>query len=438
MAKALTAKFIDSVKPSSARKEIPDGGMPGLYLVVQPKREQDGKELPASLSWAVRYRIANRARKLTIGPYPRYGLADARTAAGKALRAVSEGIDPAEEKRLGKLARSNDENQVDVVLNEFIRRHVEAKTRESSARESKRLIDAEVRPEWKKRHIQSITRRDVISLLDNIVDRGVGTTANRVHALLRKFFNWCIERDIVTASPVANVKAPAAEVSRDRVLSNDEIRLLWMASDKIGWPFGPMAKLLLLTGQRRDEVAAAGRREFNLDVKEPVWTIPKDRSKNGIAHAVPLAPAASDILNSLPVVEGDANLMFTTTGETAISGFSRAKAALDAEMLKIAQQEAAERGEDPENVQLAPWRFHDLRRTCASGMASLGQPIHVVEAALNHRSGTIQGVTAVYVRHDFLEEKRRALSAWASMVEEIVGKSSSGTNIVRLAGSRPL
>ncbi|KSV76699.1 hypothetical protein N182_24820 [Sinorhizobium sp. GL2] len=370
---------------------------------------------------------------MTIGPFPLFGLADAREAASKALRAVSEGRDPAEEKKLAKIARSNDDEQVDAVLNQFVKRHVEAKTRDSSAKETKRLIDVEIRPKWKPRHIRSITRRDCIALLDDLVDRGVGTTANRVHSVLRKFFNWCLERDIVTASPMANVKAPASEVSRDRVLTHDEIRLFWKAAGKLGWPFGPAAQLMLITGQRRDEVAASGRREFSLEAKQPDWTIPKERSKNGIAHTVPLAASAVDILQSLPIIEGEADLMFTTTGETPISGFSRAKEALDEEMLKIAQEEAAERGDDPEAVQLAPWRFHDLRRTCASGMASLGFPVHVVEAALNHRSGAIKGVAAVYIRHDYLEEKRRALSAWASLVDEIVGKNESGTKIIRLA-----
>jgi len=433
MAKALTVKFIEAIKPDTLRKEIPDGGMPGLYLVVQPKREKDGKQLPPSLSWAIRYRMAQRARKMTIGPFPLYGLAEAREAASKALRAVSEGRDPGEEKLLAKVARSNDDDQVGAVLNEFIKRHVEAKTRESSAKETKRLIDVEIRPKWKSRHIRSITRRDCISLLDDLVDRGVGTTANRVHSVLRKFFNWCLERDVVTASPMANVKAPSTEVSRDRVLSHNEIRLLWQAASKIGWPFGPAVQLLLITGQRRDEIAASGRSEFILEGKHPDWTIPKERSKNGIAHTVPLAPAAVEILSSLPVIEGEADLMFTTTGETPISGFSRAKDALDEEMIAIARKEAAERGDDPEAVQLAPWRFHDLRRTCASGMAALGFPVHVVEAALNHRSGAIKGVAAVYIRHDFLDEKRRALSAWASQLQEIVGKNESGTNIVRLA-----
>lgn len=420
MAKALTVKFVEAVKPASVRREIPDGGLPGLYLVVQPS---------GAMSWAVRYRAGGKPRKMTIGAYPVYGLGTAREAAGKALRAVSEGRDPGEERKLAKRARPDSQNLIGAVLNDFISRHVEAKNRASSAKESKRLIEVEIRPRWGNRPIQSVTRRDIIEFLDEIADRGAPVTANRVHALLRKFFNWAIERDILQTTPVANVKAPTAEVSRDRVLSHEEIRLAWLGAEAIGWPFGPMAKVLLLTGQRRDEVASATWDEFQLDGPAPCWIIPKERAKNNQTHVVPLSPAVVSILRELPRLKSKRGYVLTTTGETPISGFSKAKAALDLEMLTIARREAVERGEDISGITLAKWRIHDLRRTAASGMAALGQPVHVVEAVLNHRSGAIKGVAAIYNRHDYLEEKRRALSAWANFVMGIVEQKDAGNVI---------
>lgn len=429
MPKAFTVKSIENIKPTSSRQEIPDGGLPGLYLIVQPKREKGGKELAPVMSWAVRYRFSGKPKKFTIGSYPAYKLADARKSAGAALRAVAEGRDPALEKKIAK--RSQADDLIENVLDDFVSRHVEVNNRESSAKESKRIIEADLKPRWKGRQIQSITRREIINLLDDITDRGAPILANRVLSLLRKFFNWAIERDIVQASPVASIKPQSQEISRDRTLTNDEIRLVWKASDKIGWPFGQVVKLLLLTGQRKEEVAAASRSEFTLTGAEPMWIIPKERTKNGKEHFVPLASSVAKLVESVPVVTGKANLLFTTTGETHVSGFSNAKESLDREMLAIARQEAKERGEDPDAVELQPWRFHDLRRTCASGMASLGQPVHVIEAVLNHKSGSIKGVAAVYNRYSYADEKKRALTAWASLVDTLVN-GDRNDNVVTL------
>jgi len=422
MAKALTVKSIEALKADTLRREIPDGGLPGLYLVVQPS---------GAMSWAVRYRFGGKPRKHTIGAYPVYGLADARKSAGIALRAVAEGRDPGDEKKLARSIHGAEQNQIETILDDFLTRHVDVKNKASSAKESRRIIETEIKPKWKERQVQSITRREIISLLDDINDRGAPIMANRVLALLRKFFNWAIERDIITASPAVNVKAQGQETTRDRVLADDELRLVWKAAGSLGWPFGTMTQLLLLTGQRREEVAAASRTEFSLKGDQPMWTIPKERAKNGKEHHVPLAPAVVSILEAMPVIDGKKKLLLTTTGETPVSGFSKAKERLDAEMLTIAKKEAIERGDDPEAVVVTSWRIHDLRRTAASGMASLSIPVHVVEAVLNHKSGSIKGVAATYNRYSYADEKRRALSAWANMVAGIIGEETGG-NVISL------
>lgn len=426
MAKPLTVRSIEAVKPGPSRREIADGAMPGLYLVVQPKKQRDGKELPPTLSWAVRYRYASRPRKMTIGPYPAFSLVQAREAAAAAIRRVAEGRDPGAEKLASEAERSDEDNLVSNVLDDFMRRYVKVENRESTAGATETFIGKYVKPKWKRRNIQSIAKRDVIELLDGIANGGAPASAVRVHAILRRFFNWCVERDILFLSPMATIKPPSPGESRDRVLADEELRLLWKACEKVGWPFGSLVKILMVTAQRREEVSGASWSEFDMDSSAPLWVIPKERAKNGKEHAVPLSPLARDLFKGLPAIDGKAKLVLTTTGKTPVSGFSRAKANLDKVMNDIAKEEAVERGQAPEELQpIEPWTFHDLRRTAASGMAALGVPVHVVEAVLNHKSGTIKGVAAVYNRYDYAKEKRDALTGWAVSILRAVGTPSS-------------
>ncbi|MEY9328268.1 tyrosine-type recombinase/integrase [Sinorhizobium fredii] len=422
----LSQKKLESIakaagsKSYTVRTEIPDAGQPGLYLIVQPS---------GSMSWAFRYRHAGRPRKLTIGAFvlgedATFTLARAREAAQEASRVVSDGRDPAEVREQERAQEPEPEPvKVDIVgdvLDEFIKRHVKKKNRESTQKNTEAFIDKRIRPEWKDRDIKSITKRDVVKLLDDIADDGAPESAARVRAILSKFFNWAVDRDIVDASPVPKGSTAKQGASRERVLTDEEIRLVWLACGKVGWPFGDLVKLLLLTAQRRNEVAHAAMREFELGANNQLWTIPPERSKNGKEHLVPLSAFALQVIAGFPKV-GDTYLL-STTGETPISGFSRAKAAIDAEMLKIAKEEAALRGMAAEDVNLEPWTLHDLRRTAASGMARLGVPIHVVEAVLNHQSGTIKGVAKIYNRYQYVDEKRQALTDWAELVRAVAAQ----------------
>lgn len=414
-AKALTVKAIEALKGSASRREIPDGGRPGLYLVVQPSGLK---------SWAVRYRAKGKPRKLTLGAYPALGLAAARDAAVQALREVSEGGDPAEAKKALKTAPKAAEGRgqattVAEAFDQFLTRHVRAKRRPATVEAYEGAVRSKVLPAWGDRPIAEIDRKAVRDLLDGLVDRGTPYAANRLHALLRVAFGWFADRDIVQVSPVVQ-KAPAKEESRDRVLSDSEVRWLWQATDAVGWPFGPMVKLLVVTAQRREEVSGAEWVEFALAGDRPEWVIPKERAKNGASNAVPLSPLALSILQGLPRVkdgQGRERFILTTTGDSPISGFAKAKASLDAAMTALAQREAADRGEDAQLVSIAPWRFHDLRRTAASGMAALGVAPHIIERILNHRAGVIRGVAAVYNRHRYADECRQALVAWSERVK---------------------
>jgi integrase len=409
MPKPLTAQSVERIKPDPQRRlEIPDAILPGLYLVVQPS---------GAKSWVVRYRFGGKPRKLTLGPYPALNLAGARERGRAALQTVASGHDPGTEK-LEALRHARDgrpdTDQASAVIDEFIARHVRSNNKRRTAEEVERTFKLHVRPYWSNRRIQEITRRDVIELLDRIIDNGKPVQANRTLAAIRKLFNWAVDRSILEVSPVIRIKAPAQEESRDRVLSDYELYLVWKAADCLGFPFGPLVQILILTAQRRDEVAKARQSEFNKS--GDLWTIPRERTKNNEEHDVPLSEAAREIIKELPRIKGAAGFLFTTTGDTSISGYSKAKARLDAIMLRIAREKAMTCGEDPDEIQIKPWRLHDLRRTATSGMARLGQPVHVIEAVLNHRSGEISGVAAVYNRHSYLSEKRRALEAWGLFI----------------------
>jgi integrase len=249
------------------------------------------------------------------------------------------------------------------------------------------------------------------------MDAGKGTLANRTLSQLRKLFNWAVERDVLSASPCNGLKAPSSEDTRDRVLTHDEIRWLWKACEEQMFPFGPLAQVLLLTGQRRSEVA--GMRAVELCFRNRMWSLPKERTKNGEAHDVPLPDEVVHIIKALPRIAGH-GFIFTNTGVTPVSGFSRAKTSLDKLMTEAACLETSK-----SKTSIEPWTLHDLRRTCASGMAALGIAPHIVESVLNHKSGTIKGVAAVYNRHQYSGEKRQALEAWATRVAEIVAYDSN-------------
>ncbi|MDI2103927.1 site-specific integrase [Bradyrhizobium sp. Mp64] len=448
MAKPLTPITVKNAKPGSERREVRDFGCQGLYLIIQPS---------GAKSWAYRYRFAGKPKKLTIGPVylsdgkgdePEHAeldqpntLSGARELAGAAARQVAKGIDPAghkfRERRASQLRAENaellDRDTVEAVARLFIERYAKSQTKswdqtarliglkadpEDDSKLVKTETGGEVLSQWGARTVHEITRRDVHALLDGIVARGAPVTANRVLAAIRKMFNWAVERDILQASPCTAVKPPTAETSRDRVLTDDELRLVWRAATAIGWPFGQMVQELILTLQRRKEVSDMSRRELK---KDRSWIIPKERAKNGIEHEVPLSDAAWTLIEGMPKI-GKAGFVFSVTGEAPITGFGWAKERMDTEILKIQRADAVQRGKDPEEVEPLPhWTFHDLRRTGASGMARLGIQLPVIEHILNHHaSGSLRGVTGIYIRHEFAEEKRKAMEAWASFVQSIV------------------
>ncbi len=410
----LTDAAIQKKRATDKRVEIHDGH--GLYLVIQPSGHK---------SWAFRYRAAGKSRKLVLGPYgehPAIGVAKARALASAELVKVRAGGDPANDRR------RESADTFESVARRFIERYAKPKNR--SWKETARLIGLIPDPDkpgddpaefivrkrsaadkWGARKLSDIKQSDVIALLDDVVDGGAPVGANRVFAAVRKLFNWAEARYALATNPCDKVQRPSDESSRDRVLSDDELRLIWNAAGKSGWPFGPIVQLLILTGQRRDEVAGMAWSE--LDPTNKVWKLPRGRVKNDNGHDVPLSAQAIKIIRSIPKVAG-VDLLFTTTGKTPVSGFSKEKTALE------------------EAVGFGDWWLHDLRRTMASGMARLGIALPVIEKVLNHTSGSFRGVVGVYQRHEYADEKRHALAAWAAHIDRIISGKSS--NVVALRG----
>jgi integrase len=405
-------------RPPKKRREVPDGKVSGLYLVLQPT---------GAASWALRYRAAGAPRKLTLGAHPAIGLSAARKRAHEAIGDVAGGKDPAAAKQAARAAakaeREASEDEVARVVDLFIERYAKTKTRDWA--ETERLLTKEVASRWKGRRLSHITKANVNDLLDAIVDRGAPIGANRVFAQLRKMCRWAIARGIIEKSPCDGVSAPSPENKRERVLSDDELRLVWAAAEPLGRAFGPVVKLLLLTGARRDEVA--GMRWSEIDLEARIWTLPAARSKNRREHQVPLSDSAVAILKALPRHD-KVDFVFSTNGKTAVSGFSKVKVNIDS---WIAEQ-LREAGE---NAPMAGWIIHDIRRSVATNLQKLGVRLEVTEAVLGHVSGSRAGIVGIYQRHPWADEKRAALDTWARRLEAIV-TGAVASNVVKLSAVR--
>jgi integrase len=374
----LTKSAIDELAPGSSETVYWDDSLAGFGLKVTPQ----GRKV-----FVVLYRTKDgfsHLRKYTIGTYGQTTLAIARIAAQRVLADRNEGKDPARVKR--DLRQKVVTDTLEDVIKEYRLRKVNTLR---SAYETNRVIDRELLSRWKDKSIHEISRRDILSALDEIMARGSPASANYTHRVLRALFNWAIGRGIVDKSPCIGLSRPAPVNARSRVLSDDELREVIFAARKTNRPFGAIVELLALLGQRRSEVAEMTWQEVDTDKK--IWTIPVVRTKNSKSHFVHLAPRALEIIQAQPKVS---ELVFPTPSGKPFMEYSKAKSQLDKDSV------------------VSDWVLHDLRRTVVSGMASLGIAPHVADKVLNHQSGTISGVAAVYQRHEFLQERQAAMELW--------------------------
>jgi integrase len=372
----LTDRVVQQAKAGGERVEIADAVLPGLYLIVQPTGVK---------SWAVRYRVGERTRKLTLdGRYPVLSLAKAREAARTALESVADGEDPAAAKRAG--APADDTLAAHMAL--YREKHVSAVRPGTAAninRELENMQDA-----WPGRSLRSISKKDVIAVIDKAMKRGpsAGVTAWKV---AKAFFAWCEAREDDFASPVRSIRKPAKERSRERVLDDAELKLTWEAAEAASGAAGALIKLLMLSGARRNEMTELARDEIAASAIE----LPGERTKNGLPHIIPITPMIRRVLNTLP-----------TTGKFVLNGEDRPFGDHSGAKQKVAPA-------------IRPWTLHDLRRSFASGLQRLGVAPHIVELALNHRSGTFSGVAGIYQRHRYAKEVAEAFAVWSRHIETL-------------------
>jgi integrase len=401
-----TDKGIAALKAKAERYEIWEDGQTGLGIRISPKGRK---------SWVYIYRFDGKARRMGFSTYPAVGLANARVKHAKAKALLEKGIDPGAQEIERRRAERAAETVADLV-EEYLEKW--ARPRKRSAGEDERILRKDVLPAWGTRKARDIRRRDVILLLDTIVERGAPIAANRTLGVVRRMFNFAVSRDILDATPVAMVKRPAKETPRDRVLSAAEIRTLWRGLDTSPMSEGIKIalKLQLTTAQRKGEIVGAALSEF--DFEENVWTIPAERSKNGQAHRVPLSPLALELIQKAKEHAGDSPSLFATP-------WLFPSPTVDGPLTPPAINRAVYK-----TLPAIGWTPHDLRRTAASSMTALGVSRLTVGKILNHVE---TGVTAIYDRHGYDAEKRHALEAWAARLEEILSGKPSAGNVVSLA-----
>lgn len=442
MARGLITKTaVDDCKPEARPVLLWDTKLAGFGLLVMPS---------GTRSYVFQYRIGGRGgktRRYTIGRHGAWTPEGARKRAKELEQLVDRGVDPLDEEREQRAekraatAKAEQEAQRlrELKLRDYADRFLDlglkAGTRERTKEGYRSTIKNHIAPALGEKALPEITRADIAKTLDRIPVKQ--PAVRRItFAVLRMLFKWAIGRGDIDANPLDGIQAPPTATSRDRVLSDEELALALRAAAEIEAPFGPFYRMLFATGQRREEVAALDWSE--IDGAGELWTLPAERSKNGETSLIPLNRHAMAVLVEMAPKndKGETKwprrgLVFTTTGETSISGYSRAKARLDAKMLELARQDAEEAGEDPEAVKLTPWRLHDARRTVATALQRLGVRFEVTEAILNHTAGASRsGVAAVYQRHGWGPEKRAALDAWAAHCDKVLSPPADQSNVV--------
>jgi integrase len=416
--RSLTDRYLKSLKGSRDGKpyDIRDTEIRGLRVRVMPSGER-------TFVLLARYKHGCAPTRRALGGYPALGLAEAREKAREWRLLISRGIDPAQEQARKRAAELRKQKTTFLaVAEDFIR---EKLTSERKRREVERDIRREFIPVWGARPITDITALDVRALIKRVRDEGKTYQAHNLLGHVRRLYNWAIGQHVygIESSPCDRLKPReiiGEKKERTRILNDAELRAAWRAADQIGYPYGPVFKLLMLTGQRKSEVAEARWSEF--DLSKQIWTIPVERMKAGAAHVVPLSDNAMAILKPLPRFDGGDYLFSVQFGKRPVAAFSAAKLQFDAEMLKALR-------EDEPKGKLSGFVIHDIRRTVRTGLSAIPNISDLVrELVIGH---TKPGLHKVYDQYAYLDEKRFALDAWAARLRSIIEPLCA--NVVELA-----
>ncbi|RJX68141.1 DUF4102 domain-containing protein [Tsuneonella suprasediminis] len=428
----LTEKRLEALTvKAGTRAEIADD-------IVRELRIRVGKS--GKKSWSMLYRVVQpdgkrgEMKRLSLGAYPKVSLAEARTKARTALEQADDGIDPAAVKE--EEVEQRQTRTFEAVLDRFVELYAKPNTKDgrwakaqeelakkqaeagagpddSSAAAAKprkigrcpaeRLLADHVAPKWQGRLIETITRAEAHEMLDEVIEESGASIAREVRKHLTRMFNWAADRGLIAANPLAGMQRPElGYVSRERVLTVEELGQIWNAAKDAAYPFGDMVRLLILTGQRRSEIAGLERGWIHTEQR--AVEIPAASYKTKRPHVFPLSAPAWALVEALPKWNGGDFLFTTTSGERPFSGFSKAKAALDSKIAKNAKKAEIE--------PMEPWTLHDIRRSVATHMARLGVAQEHIERVLGH---VVAGVAGTYNRYSYLDEKRAALEAWGKL-----------------------
>lgn len=385
-------------------------------------------------SYVLQFRLPGRpARRMTIGIHGSPWTPEkARARAEEILLDVKRGDDPVVAAR--KRSRAAVDLEFTKYVDTFTDGYLKSEWKDTWA-DGKRQLEMHAVPHLKGRPLPEIEKYEIAKVIQRLKDRPA--LARNTHAVLRKLFGWAVDQGDLLSSPMP--PAPPLVKARKRVLTPDEIVAVWLASYKLNRPAGQFVRLLMATLQRRNEVAELPWSE--LSQLHAMWRQEGDRVKNEEDHLVPLNSHALAVLAEMAPgekVKGwpRKGLIFTTTGTTAISGFSKIKAKLDKEMLSILQRLSDKRadalGHEREIAFLPPWRLHDIRRTGTTQMQALGIPIEVTEKVINHKSGETAGIRGVYNLHAYTDEKRTALDAWGAYLGKLVADAEKDSNVIAL------
>ena len=393
MAQKLTAVTVKNLKPETEKYEVMDADNPGFGVWVYPS----GKK-----AFIYAYRCNQRKGRITLdGP----GLAEARDQYRELRALVRKGIDP-------KVQRTEERRQQeqDLTFGRLAERYLaEYASHKRSGNEDKRLLNHDALPRWKNVKAKDIRRRDVQDMLKVIVDRGALVAANRTLAVVRRVFSWGIEQDLIETTPCAGIKAPSKEIPEDRVLTDAEITTFWNDL-KLSVPIHTVLKLELLLAQRIGEVR--GMRWDELDMKEKIWTLTPDRTKNETVHLIPLSEKAVELIETMKPLSETSEYVFASpkaSRKNATAASVRNPIRIDS--ISTALDRAIK------DTGLAHFSSHDLRRTAATKISALGHTDDLIGRILNHKNRT---VTARYNRHSYLPEKRAALEKWALHLDSLV------------------
>jgi integrase len=446
-----TQAAVERLKPpESGRIEAWDSQLPGFGLRIAASGLK---------TWQACYRVEGKMVREKLGTLAQIpNVAEARDLARQSMTKARTGAHPVEERRRKKdddrrqaeAEEARKKNTLAALVDRYLaERPVVNQKGKPLAKEylgeSRRTLERDIKEtKLGAKPMSEITGEEIRRHVRGIAKRRP-SQANHVLAYLSVALNWAVEEGLTKENPAAAVKSPAPKVERERALSDEEIPLFWRACERndtedsndaadhanppekkklgVGWPFGPLARLLLLTAQRRDELAHATWGEFDLD--KQTWTIPGARTKNGRPHIVHLSQLAIEILEGLPRVASKQGWVFTTGlggADTPVSGFGRGRERIAAAIAEISGEA------------IDPFTLHDLRRSAATGMAALRIAPHVVDKILNHSTGKIAGVAKIYNRYEYAPEREAALEAWGRHVESLIRPTPS--NVRRSAASR--